>query len=280
MRSRATRWRRLAGVPGGTSAMRPPPVATISSAKAAFALGLGTSTPEPRTAQVRPPRDKALRWATVSIPAASPEITAKPAATALLAAARATPRPKLVGWRVPTIATASVGGRVPRRKSLAGGDGIERRPAGYSGSSIPMTSAGCNLPADRRDRRRATLHLGLGDRPRLHAAGGRAIDANRARVRPRRWRGSRGGELRQRRRGRDRRPEIGSGPWADHGKRVGRLLAARFHERRCLSPLLALQQANQARATPRGGARPRSGSARRHLPWRRWSPARARHPPR
>ena len=110
MRSRATSRRRLTGVPGGTSAIRPPPEATICSARAKFILGVGRSTPEPSTAHVSPPAASALSWATVSMPVASPETTARPAATALLAAASATVRPKCVGWRVPTIATAAVGG--------------------------------------------------------------------------------------------------------------------------------------------------------------------------
>ncbi len=110
--------------------MSPPPEATISSARAAFEIGVGTSTPEPITAQVDPPAASALSWATVSMPAARPETTARPAATALLAAASATLRPKRVGWRVPTTATAAAGGNVPRTHRVLGGEGIERSPAG------------------------------------------------------------------------------------------------------------------------------------------------------
>jgi hypothetical protein len=66
----------------------------------------------------------------VSTPAASPETTARPASTAVLAARFAMLRPKPVGRRVPTIATASTGGSTPHTHSVFGGEGIERSPAG------------------------------------------------------------------------------------------------------------------------------------------------------
>ena len=110
--------------------MMPPPDATISSASLALDAGLGTSTPEPITAQVRPPAAR-VRWcANVSIPAAKPDITAKPAWVAPFAASSATIRPKPVGRRLPTIATEDEGGRAPRTQSVFGGDGIERNASG------------------------------------------------------------------------------------------------------------------------------------------------------
>ena len=111
MRSRATSRRREPGVPGGTSAMSPPPEATISPASA----GVGLSASGRRHPSRAPPRCGRLPR---GLPcgrrcrslAASPETTPKPAATAAVGQqARATASPKAVGWRVPTIATAPLG---------------------------------------------------------------------------------------------------------------------------------------------------------------------------
>ncbi|MBT9253380.1 MAG: hypothetical protein KM296_06755 [Brockia lithotrophica] len=95
LRSRFRRGKRprSAAVPGGISERTSPPPSRISSYSRRCASGVGTSTPEARTAIVRPPARRADRCAAASMPKAMPLTTAAPSETKSLAKRSARRRP-------------------------------------------------------------------------------------------------------------------------------------------------------------------------------------------